>query len=178
MAVFAGLFLVMHYRRLSTAISEPAFPTTRQPRQNSPNLDNEYSSCFLPQRSEPTVQPFGSILVIFLETENRSVDDNCSDDCANALANVDHHFSSLIAENCSGDLFCSKHRTEMRLFLASIVLAGKEIIMSETLPKLHSVAAAADHLGISRKSYSSNAMRRVRSSRIPDWSGGSFLQTA
>jgi excisionase family DNA binding protein len=32
-----------------------------------------------------------------------------------------------------------------------MVSAGKEITMSETPPKLHSVTAAADHLGVSLK---------------------------
>lgn len=55
-----------------------------------------------------------SNLVISLETENRIVDDNCDKNCANTSANVDSYFSSLIAEFCSGDLFCSKSRTELR----------------------------------------------------------------
>ena len=37
------------------------------------------------------------------------------------------------------------------IFPPRILIAGKEIIMSETLPKLYSVAAAADHLGVSLK---------------------------
>lgn len=57
--------------------------------------------------------------VISLETENRSVDDNCSNNCANTTANVDSHFSSLIVEFCSGDLFCSKNRNEKRHFPAA-----------------------------------------------------------
>ncbi len=57
-------------------------------------------------------------LVISLETENRSVDDNCSNNRANTSATVDSHFSSLIAEFCSGDLFCSKSRNEKRHFPA------------------------------------------------------------
>ena len=84
-------------------------------------------------------------LVISLETENRSVDDNCSNNRANTSATVDSHFSSLIAEFCSGDLFCSKRRNEKRHVPPRILIAGKKIIMSETLPKLHSVAAA-NHL--------------------------------
>lgn len=90
-------------------------------------------------------------LLISLETENRSVDDNCSNNSANTNANVDSHFSSLIAEICSGDLFVRKVAIRKRHFPASISDRGKEIIMSETLPKLHSVAAAADHLGVSLK---------------------------
>lgn len=35
-----------------------------------------------------------ALLVISLETENRSVDDNCSNNCVNTSANVDSHFSS------------------------------------------------------------------------------------
>jgi hypothetical protein len=50
--------------------------------------------------------------VISLETENRSVDDNCSNNRASTSANVDSHFSLLIAEICSGDLFCSKSRNK------------------------------------------------------------------
>jgi len=92
-----------------------------------------------------------SNLVISLETENRSIDDNCSNNCADTSANVDSHFSSLIAEICSGDLFCSKVAMNCGLFSRLDVFAGKEITMSETLPKLHSVAAAADHLGVSLK---------------------------
>jgi integrase len=48
--------------------------------------------------------------------------------------------------------FCSKAADKnRRIPLASMFVAGKEITMSETLPKLHSVASAADHLGVSLK---------------------------
>jgi excisionase family DNA binding protein len=61
-------------------------------------------------------------------------------------------FSFLIAEICSGDLFVQKVAMECaKFFPASANLRGKEITMSESLPKLHSVAATAVHLGVSLK---------------------------
>lgn len=56
--------------------------------------------------------------VISLETENRSVDDNCSNNRANTSANGDSHFSSLIAEFVPAIFFCSKSRRKKRHFPA------------------------------------------------------------
>jgi excisionase family DNA binding protein len=56
----------------------------------------------------------------------------------------------LIAESCSGDLFVQSVAPVCGKFPASN-LRRKEITMSESLPKLHSVAAAAEHLGVSLK---------------------------
>jgi hypothetical protein len=67
-------------------------------------------------------------------------------------ANVDKHFSSfLIADIRSGDLFVQTVASGCRKFPAFKELRGKEITMSESLPKLHSVAASADLLCVSLK---------------------------